>query len=68
MTLISDWRYVLRKAWSMRMMALSGLFSAVEVLLPIFSSYFPRGVFAVLSLACIPIGMWLRCVKQRDAE
>ena len=49
--LISNWWQVLKRAWSIRWIALAGLLSGLEVILPIIDSYsnIPRGLFAALS-------------------
>ena len=49
MKLIDEWKLILKNAWSVRLAILSGLFSAIEVVLPMFSIDIPRGVFAGLS-------------------
>ena len=46
---IHDWRWVMRKAWSIRLAIIAGLFSAAEVVLPFLETSIPRGVFAGLS-------------------
>jgi len=46
---VSNWRWVAKKAWSIRLGVISGVFSAVEVALPFFESAIPRGVFAAVS-------------------
>ena len=50
MTLIGEWRWVVRKAWSLRLAIIAGLFSGAEVILPLFVTSMPRGVFAALSV------------------
>jgi hypothetical protein len=50
MRLKADWRFVLKRAWSMRFAALAGCFSAAEAVLPFFATDLPRGVFAGLAL------------------
>lgn len=49
MTLVHDWKWVARKAWSIRLGIISGLFSAAEVVLPLVEQTIPHGVFAGLS-------------------
>lgn len=46
---VSNWRWVLRKAWSVRLAVVAGLFSALEVVIPLFESSMPRGLFALAS-------------------
>ncbi len=50
MTLAPDWRALLKKAWSIRLALLSGVFGGVEAFLPLFSDSVPRGVFAGLCM------------------
>lgn len=66
--LITDWRVILRKAWSVRLMVLSGLFTVAEVLLPLYSDAFPRHIFASLSVAAVVGGMVMRFVSQEDCK
>ena len=47
--LIPEWQLVLKKAWSIRLAILAGLFSAFEIVLPLFSDFLPRGLMAMLS-------------------
>ena len=51
MRLIEDWRKVLRKAWSIRLIVLAGALSGLEIVLPMFSDVVPRNLFAVLTMA-----------------
>lgn len=44
-----DWKRILKRAWSVRLAVLSGLFSAAEVVLPLFVDAMPRNLFAVLA-------------------
>lgn len=50
MTLIPDWRKVLRKAWSVRLALLAAALGGVEIALPLFSDAVPRHVFLGLSV------------------
>lgn len=50
MTLIDNWRTVAVKAWSMRLVVLSAIFSGAEVALPLFSDAVHRGTFAALAI------------------
>ena len=49
MKLAPDWRRVLRRAWSIRLLLLAGGFSAAEVALPFLEPSIPPGIFAALS-------------------
>lgn len=49
MNLIDNWKAVAVKAWSMRLVALSVILSALEVALPYLDHRFERGTFAALA-------------------
>lgn len=66
MKLISDWRRVMRRAWSMRLMLLAGALTACEVVLPFFSDAFPRALFAILSGLSVAGAFVARVVAQKD--
>ena len=50
MKLLPDWRWLVRKTWSIRLAIFSALLSGIEVILPLFVDAMPRNVFAVLSM------------------
>jgi len=60
-----EWRWIVKKAWSFRLMAIAGLLSAAEVVLPLFAHDIPRGTFALISAVVIPLSMIARLVVQR---
>lgn len=66
MRLRRDWRAVLRKAWSVRLIAAAALLSGVEAALPLFDDKFPRGVFAALSFVVVGAALVARIVAQKD--
>ena len=53
MNLVSNWRRVLRRAWSIRLMILAGLLSGIEVILSLPDIAerldWPQGLFAAAS-------------------
>lgn len=66
MTLIPNWRAVLRWAWSIRLAALAAVLSGVEIVLPFFSETFPRLVFAGLSFLATVGAFVARFVAQKE--
>lgn len=46
MILVPDWRVVLRRAWSLRLIALSVVLTGIEVALPFFAPDMRPGYFA----------------------
>ncbi len=68
MNLITEWKHVLKHAWSMRLAIVSGLLSGAEVILPLFVDALPRGIFAGLSI-CAAVGSAVaRVVSQPKME
>lgn len=48
--LVPNWRAVLRRAWSIRLLIIAGALSGLEVALPLFGfDVIPAGTFAALS-------------------
>lgn len=64
MKLIDNWEKVLKHAWSLRLIIVSGLFSGVEAFLPMWSDTVPRGIFALISLAIAIAAAVSRFVSQ----
>lgn len=69
MRLLDDWKRVLRQAWSIRLMLLAGLFSGVEIALPIIDGllHIPRGIFAALSGVTTAVAFVARLLAQKKA-
>ena len=65
MTLIPNWREVLKWAWSIRLAALAAVLSGVEIALPIFAESFPSGIFAGLSFLATVGAFIARFVAQQ---
>lgn len=68
MQLHTDWKIIITKAWSVRWMILAAVFSAAEVIAPLFSDVIPRATFAVLSGLAVGGGVVARVMVQRDVE
>ena len=66
MTFKPDWREVVKKAWSIRLMVLAGLLSAAEVAVPFFADAMPSGVFAALSGLTVGAAFVARLLAQKD--
>jgi len=66
LTLLTDWKLILRKAWSVRLNVVATVFSVAEVVLPVYSDAFPRGTFAILSAVTVMGSLWARVVRQKS--
>ncbi|SHE68686.1 hypothetical protein SAMN02745157_0712 [Kaistia soli DSM 19436] len=64
MKLVSDWRAVLKHAWSIRLILLAALFSGLEVALPIIGDEIPPRLFAMLTLIVVAGAFVARFVAQ----
>ena len=68
MTLKPNWREIFRKAWSIRLGILAGLFSGAEVVLPLFMNEIPRNMFAALSFVAVMGALVARLIAQPKAD
>jgi hypothetical protein len=66
MKLYDNWKEILRKAWSIRFLAIAGILSGIEVILPLFNENIPKSLFAALSLVFVTLAFVARIVAQRD--
>jgi hypothetical protein len=66
MKLYDNWKEILRKAWSIRFLAMAGLLSGIEVILPLFHDDIPKNIFAALSMLFVSLAFVSRLVAQRD--
>jgi hypothetical protein len=63
-----NWRQILRRAWSIRLIIIAGLFSGAEVAFAVFADNPPisPGVFASLSGMTTMIALIARIIAQKD--
>lgn len=66
MKLLPDWKIILRKAWSVRLIVLAAIFSAAEVVVPLFYDAMPRNTFALLSGVTTAAALIARLIMQQD--
>jgi hypothetical protein len=66
MKLYTNWKDIVKKAWSIKFIIIAGLLSASEVILPLFFDYFDRGTFALLSFVAVSGAFISRIVAQKD--
>lgn len=64
MTLVAEWRWLLRKTWSFRLAILSALLSGAELVLPLFVDAMPRYIFVALSMIAAVAAGVSRVVAQ----
>lgn len=66
MKLYENWKLIVKKAWSVRLMVLAFLLTMAEAMLPFFSDAVPSRLFAVLSGLAVAGAFVARIVAQRD--
>ena len=64
-SLLPDWRGILRRAWSIRLMLLAGVLTACEAILPLYADAMPRGTFAIASGIVIVTALVARLLAQK---
>lgn len=65
MRLDRDWRYILRRAWSVRFIAIAAILSGCETVLPMFSNWVDPGTFSMLSSVFASAALVARIVAQK---
>ena len=68
MILHDEWRTIVRKAWSVRLIVLAFVLSAAEVMLPFFDDAFPKGIFAALSGLTVAGAFVARLIAQKEFQ
>ena len=63
-----QWRDILRRAWSVRLMLIAGMLSAAEAVLPYFSDALDRRVFSLVFAALTFAALIARLVAQRGLD
>lgn len=67
--LLPDWKKVLRKAWSVKFLALSGVLSGCEAVMQITgTSFLPAGVGPAVIGVLSALGILARVLAQKEAE
>jgi Kef-type K+ transport system membrane component KefB len=64
MKLLEDWKRVVRRAWSFRLMLLAAALSGAEIALPLIGERFPQGVLAGLSFVVTAAALIARLMVQ----
>ena len=64
MTLLPDWKEILKSAWSVRLIILAAVLSGIEAILPLFTDAFPRGTFAAVSGLVTAAALLARVLAQ----
>lgn len=68
MKLYSNWKDIVKKAWSIKFIILAGILSASEVVLPLYFDLFDRGTFAALTFVSVTAAFIARIIAQKDIE
>jgi len=68
MKLNADWRLVLKRAWSVRLMVLAALLSGAEVSLPFLEDFIEPRFLAGLSALATAAAFIARILTQRNME
>lgn len=72
MKLVADWRRVLKRAWSIRLMILAGILSGLEVIFSLSDIAdhldWPQGIFAALSSLTTAAAFVARSIVQNGVS
>lgn len=65
---VTNWRAILTRAWSVRLIILAGVLSGVEVAMQLWLPDWPDGVLAAFSGAISAVALFARVAAQSDME
>ncbi|QDP53942.1 MAG: hypothetical protein GOVbin2937_19 [Prokaryotic dsDNA virus sp.] len=65
---VTNWRKVLTRAWSVRLIILAGALSGIEVATQLWLPDWPDGVLAAFSGAISAVALFARVAAQSDME
>lgn len=68
MNLHEEWRWIVRKAWSFRLILLAAVLSGLEVVMPLVQSVIPAKVFGFASFVVTAAALVARVVAQPKQE
>ena len=66
--LLEDWRRIARRAWSIRLSIVAAVFTAAEVMVPLFGDVLPRGAFVLLAFIASIGAAVARLVAQPEVR
>ncbi|MBO6510598.1 MAG: hypothetical protein JJ979_19310 [Roseibium sp.] len=66
MQLKSDWKRIIQRAWSVRLIVLAGVFSGAEVAMPYLGEVFEPGLMAGLSAVATAGAFMTRLLAQKE--
>ena len=66
--LLEDWRRIARRAWSIRLSIVAAVFTAAEVVVPLFGDVLPRGAFVLLAFIASIGAAVARLVAQPEVR
>ena len=64
MRLDAEWRRIVKKAWSFRLVLLAAVLSGLEIVLPYMVDKVPNGVFITLSFVVTVAALIARVIAQ----
>ncbi|MCL4778929.1 MAG: hypothetical protein KJ049_01960 [Gammaproteobacteria bacterium] len=64
--LLDDWHKIARRTWSIRLSIVAAIFTAAEVVMPLFGDVLPRGVFVLLAFSASIGAAIARLVAQPE--
>lgn len=65
MKILKDWKLLVRKAWSLRLLALAALLSGLEVVVPFTAQWLSQRAFAALLFLIVAAAFVARLFAQK---
>lgn len=65
MKLLQDWKLLVRKAWSLRLMAVAAVLSGLEAVVPLTAPWLDRRTFALIMFGIVAAAFVARLLAQK---
>ena len=64
----TNWKQIVKRAWSIRFLIVAGILTALETVLPIISEVIPPRIYSTLIGGVIAAAFVARIVSQKDFD
>jgi hypothetical protein len=68
MELIENWKLILKKAWSLRLLTAAAVLSGAESIAPFAQNYLPPRLFAATMFAIVCLAFAARLLAQKEVS
>jgi hypothetical protein len=68
MELIENWKSILKRAWSLRLLTTAAVLSGAESVIPFANNYLPPRLFAAIMFVIVCLAFLARLLAQKEVS